>query len=300
MKKIILIYFGIFSGNLLFSQVYLEFSPNADVSIGFHDGGTSADVNYGDASHFSAFSQPAVTVVGENAGWGLIQFDLTTIPVGSEIISAYLNLIAFGDDFSSFINSGHQGSNACWLSKILEPWEENTVTWNTKPAITDIGEIELPESVDPYQDYMVDVTTLIQDIADAPISNFGFALHLQNESPTQGLMFKSSDDPDEELWPVLTVTYSEPTEITTLIKNATNLKISPNPANDMVEISIQNIANYSYSIELFNALGELVTSFKSSALNPQISVKDLYPGIYNLKVRKMDEIFSNSTKLIIY
>ncbi len=294
-----LLYLGIFLGNFLSSQISIQFDPIADVSIGFHDGGTSADVNYGDASHFSAFSQPAVTVVGENAGWGLMQFDLTSIPAGSEIISAEFNLIAFGDDFSSFINSGHQGSNACWLSRITESWEETIVTWNTKPDITEIGQIELPESTNPYQDYSVELTSFVQDMVDNPTSNFGVALHLQNESPTQGLMFKSSDDLNEEEWPILTVTYTEPTGIFTASQNETNLEIYPNPSTDIVEIKIENITNNFHIIDLYNVMGELIMQVSSNEVNPTISVESLDAGIYVLKVHNISEVISHSTKLIV-
>ena len=299
MKKFTLLFLIILSKNILFAQITLQFNPIADASVGFHDGGTSADVNYGDASHFSAFSQPAVTVVGENAGWGLMQFDLTSIPVGSEIISAELNLIAFGDDFSSFINSGHQGSNACWLSRIIESWEESIVTWNTKPDITEIGQIELPASTDPYQNYTVDMTSFVQEMVDYPISNFGVALQLQNESPTRGLMFKSSDVPEEDQWPELTVTYSEQTYISSTIKNESAIKLYPNPATDMVKIAILNYANETYIIELYNMIGELVVRSSSNEVNPQISVKNIDRGIYNLKIRKQTDDHFDTAKLII-
>ena len=300
MTKISLLLVIIFTGNFLFSQIYLQFNPIGDASIGFHDGGTSEDVNYGYASHFSAFSQPAVTVVGENAGWGLIQFDLTTIPVGSEIISADLNLIAFGDDFSSFINSGHQGSNACWLSRITENWDEYLVTWNTQPNITAVGQINVPESTNPYENYVIDIKEIVQDMVDNPASNFGLALHLQNESPTQGLMFKSKDALDEDEWPELTVNFTEPTDISSFDSDETIITISPNPTNQDAEILLNNISNNYYTIEVFNLNGHLIKILNTTAQNPHFLVSDMDAGIYYLKIRKENEENSRYIKLIVF
>ncbi len=300
MKKISLIIIVLFLGNNIFTQIYLQFSPIADGSIGFHDGGTSADVNYGSATHFSAFSQPAVTVVGENAGWGLIQFDLTSIPVGSEIISAELRLTAFGDGFSSFITSGHEGSNACWLSRIIESWDEYAVTWNTQPAITAVGQIEVSESIDPYEDYIIDLKEIVQDMVDNPASNYGLALHLQEESPTRGLMFKSKDSDNEEDWPELTVNFTEPTNIFNLSGTENYVLIAPNPVLEVAEIKLNNISNNNYTIEVFNLNGVPIKTINTNASNPQISVSDIDQGIYYLIIRKSNDKNMNYAKLIVF
>lgn len=66
-------------------------TPSKDASIGFHDNYNSANTNYGNAIHYSGFSQPGASG-GENAGMGIMAFDLSMLPPGTVIADARLDL----------------------------------------------------------------------------------------------------------------------------------------------------------------------------------------------------------------
>lgn len=277
----------------LSSQTTLELHPTADCVVGFHDGENSANENAGNASHFSSFWQPAWTGVGENGGYGLIKFDLTSIPEGSIITAANLELHAFGDDFSPYLSDGHEGANACWLQRITEDWEEYAATWNTKPSMTSDGQISVPASTDPYEDYNLDISTFVQDMVDDPAANFGFALKLQNESPTRGLMFHSSDATDEGTWPKLTVTYTEPVPIFDQTITNTLLSMFPNPTTDNIQINIP-IEGANCIIKIYDLNGNNVLSLETMSTEVDAHVAHLSNGIYSVLVTPIGSIYQYS------
>lgn len=281
----------------LAAQEVIELTPSADCVVGFHDGENSANENAGSASHFSSFWQPAWVGVGENGGYGLMQFDLSAIPVGSEIVSASLELKAFGDGFTPFLPEGHSGANACWLQRITEEWEEYEATWNTKPATTATGQIEVPASTDPYEDYTIDIKTFVQDMVNNPASNFGFAIKLQNESPTRGLMFLSSDDPDDANWPRLTVEYEEPTSIFNNLPESFEFKLFPNPVIDILNISLLN-NHQQFTVDIYNSQGQCVINNQVVSNSQTIEVNQFAPGLYTIKIYDISKQVQSSQTFI--
>lgn len=62
------------------------------------------------------------------------------------------------------------------------------------------------------------------------------------------------------------------------------IKVYPNPAKDVLTIS--NTMNGTHSVALYNILGKRIKDMKSVSSNPiTMNVKDLYSGIYILKIR---------------
>lgn len=67
-------------------------------------------------------------------------------------------------------------------------------------------------SVSPNQDYpSIDVTALVQDMINNPLSSFGFMLRLQDEINFRAMVFASSDHTVSSKWPKLTINYQPPT-----------------------------------------------------------------------------------------
>lgn len=142
----------------------------------------------------------------------LIDFDLSAIPFGSKIKSATLFL--YNNYNSRNCNGEHQslsGSNVSVLQRIIEPWEEGTVTWNNQPAITSNNEVTVPMSTSEHQDYSINVTKLVQDMVDYYSSSYGFMLKLVTEDYYRCLIFASSDNENASLHPKLEITYEDPT-----------------------------------------------------------------------------------------
>ena len=134
----------------------------------------------------------------------LIFLDLTSIPTNSTIISAELSL-------STNLTSGNYqldaGQNTSYLLRVLNPWNESTVTWNNQPAFSMANPVILPQSTSDTQHYNVDVTTHVADMVSNPSTNYGWMFKLQTEALYRCLDFASSDNDTASWRPKLTVIY---------------------------------------------------------------------------------------------
>ncbi|RLD50438.1 MAG: hypothetical protein DRJ05_19610 [Bacteroidetes bacterium] len=136
----------------------------------------------------------------------LFSFDLSVIPDSSNISNASLSL--FYDPNCG--HEGHGGSNESYLSRITNPWEENTTTWNTQPSFTTQSQAFLPASSSSTQDYVdIDVTDLVLDMINDPENSYGFILRHVDEVEYRSLIFASSDHPNESLHPRLEITFCQ-------------------------------------------------------------------------------------------
>lgn len=147
---------------------------------------------------------------------GLLEFNLSSIPTNAIIQSATLTLYNNPNSQNGYANGQHShvsGSNEAVLQRIVSPWDES-VTWNTQPATTSFNQVILPQDTDPYQDYILDVKTLVEDMIAEPSFGYGFMLKLQEESPYRILVFASSNHPNAALHPKLEITYTTCTQLT--------------------------------------------------------------------------------------
>ena len=86
--------FYFFLGTLLFTfysnaQTSVTLIASKDAAIGYHDGTNTANNNYGNAIQNAAYAIPSVAQSGGlNVNRALIDFNLSTIPVGATILSA--------------------------------------------------------------------------------------------------------------------------------------------------------------------------------------------------------------------
>ena len=138
----------------------------------------------------------------------LIDFDLSTIPQGTSIISAKLSLYHGIESGHGLGHSQLSGSNDAKLCLITEAWDESQVTWNSVPSYTEDNSVFIPASVDSAQDYTdINVTGLVQSQINNPDKYFGFMLMLNTEDAYRRLMFSSSDCEVDTLRPKLTIKY---------------------------------------------------------------------------------------------
>ncbi|MGI8893898.1 MAG: T9SS type A sorting domain-containing protein, partial [Bacteroidia bacterium] len=67
-----------------------------------------------------------------------------------------------------------------------------------------------------------------------------------------------------------------------------SITISPNPANDFLNLMIKNFSGNLVSISIFSALGQQVKSFSlakgGSEINSNIDISDLQKGIYFISI----------------
>jgi len=135
----------------------------------------------------------------------LIEFDLTPVPIYAVVKSATLSL--YCNIYSGYYQL-QSGDNQSYLLRVIQSWNQNTVTWNTQPATTMQNKVLLSTSTSNTQDYPeIDVTAQVQDMVANPASNFGWMLQLVTEELYASMVFASSDNP-VSLWrPKLTVNY---------------------------------------------------------------------------------------------
>jgi PKD repeat protein len=140
----------------------------------------------------------------------LIAFDLSGIPEGSVILDAKLSLYANPNTPQSHNHSQLSGSNEAFLERVVEPWNDLTVTWNNQPNTSSENQVWLHPSNYELEDYTdIDVTGLMNDIFHDPESNFGMMISLKTEVYYRSLVFASSNHENPEKRPKLVILYDE-------------------------------------------------------------------------------------------
>lgn len=113
-----------------------------------------SDQNFSASTYLHA---RAWTVNGElSLEKSIIQFDYSSIPANANISKAIL--ILYADTTLNTGSLGHSqlGSNDWVLKRVIQPWNEATVTWNNQPKIDLTSEIQCLASTSPSQSYVLD------------------------------------------------------------------------------------------------------------------------------------------------
>jgi len=170
--------------------------------------------NFGGHKFFEAtfMSEPVLTVMRLNRS--LIEFRLpqTFAPVfikkvilrlSYEVPVAWDSTIFAGTSATNFVGGV--------LRQIVEPWEENGVTWNKTPKTIEANQVFIPPFIRNTNFIEVDVTRLFVQPANtdpAVYPNYGMLFKLVPEDKWPGFRFASSDHPNASLRPKLTVYYT--------------------------------------------------------------------------------------------
>lgn len=265
-----------------------------DAAIGYHDNYNTDDNNYG-----TAIQNAAYTISGSNGGLNvnraLIDFDLTSIPKGSIITSANLNLYAIGQ---LGILNGHVGNNNSVLQRITEDWKEDKVTWNAQPSTTNINQVSLPASNNSLEDYLnIDVTSLVQDLIDN--NNYGVLLKLENEIKTNALLFCSSNHPDINKHPKIEVCYSTPVNTQYGLNNdLISFNLYPNPSSGIVNVKINLFdSNQNAILEIFTLQGLKVKTFEINNEISSINLQSYSSGVYLVNLIIKNQFMSKKIML---
>jgi len=139
-------------------------------------------------------------------------FDLSSIPSGSVIDKALFCL--YYDRTSELIPLLHgyysEGENDFYIQRIISPWHQNTVTWNTQPTTTTQNQVLVPKVASPDPDFpTIDVTNLVRDMMNDKDGSYGFLIKFQVEQPYKVILFASSKHPDKSIRPKLVVHYKK-------------------------------------------------------------------------------------------
>ena len=133
-----------------------------------------------------------------------IKFDYASIPVQS-VDSA--KLYWYCNTISTSHGGIHSGVNDFSVSRITTAWNASTVTFANQPATTTVNAVNVPPSTSNTQDYIIDVTALVNDQLSSGI-NYGFGMKLNNETIYRSVVCSSGDHPDPNKRPKLVIYYS--------------------------------------------------------------------------------------------
>lgn len=185
------------------AQNSIKITADYDAAIGYHDNYNTAGNNYGTALQNAAYVLPGAQG-GLNVNRALIHFNLSLIPTNAYIVSAKLNLYALG---TSGTLQGHEGtSNEGLITRVIESWNENTVTWNNQPKTDSLHGKILSASTSPTQDYLeVDITDMVKLMQ---ISNHGILIKQKNNLVAKALLFASLNTSDSTKFPSLVIEYN--------------------------------------------------------------------------------------------
>jgi hypothetical protein len=142
---------------------------------------------------------------------GAFKFDLTTIPVGSTIITARLNLYSNPTPTTVLQAGSANGgtNNAFSIMRLRSAWNTGT-TWGLQPDMdssTLVSVPPIPHTNLPSSDVEIDVKPIINAMLNPSQGNFGFMIALQNEFGTNLRNFASSTHAITAKRPKLTIVY---------------------------------------------------------------------------------------------
>lgn len=180
-----------------------------------------ADNNFGGHIYFETtfLSEPILTVMRSNRS--LIAFNLDTLPKSATIRKVTLTLwydipIPFDP---VYLTNTDPSSGVAWygavLQKVIEPWDEYKVTWNTQPKTIETGQVYLSPFIRNTNMIELNITSLFVPSAvttsnEAIYANYGMFFRLWPTERFPGFRFASSDYAVASMRPKLTIYYTLP------------------------------------------------------------------------------------------
>lgn len=169
------------------------------------------DKNFGSYKYFEAtfLSEPVLTVMRLNRSliefrmpqtFAAIKIHKVKLRLSYEVPVPWDSIIFIGINSSNFIGGV--------LQQVVEPWEEDAVTWNKQPKTIEANQVFIPPFIRNVNFIEVDVTSLFVPNAEIAAPNYGMLFKLWPEDKWPGFRFASSDHPNILLRPMLTVYYT--------------------------------------------------------------------------------------------
>ena len=158
-------------------------------------------------NNYGAAAETWVSSASNDTTRSLLRFNTGAIPAGARILEATLFLER---------QSGAGADQPVSAHRIVNPWSEDSVTWNQRDAGTNWdtagGDFDnravVTTPVGPLnQRYAWSITPLVQGWVDGSYPNYGVALI----GATPGMLgerFYTSDDTDPSRWPSLSISYN--------------------------------------------------------------------------------------------
>jgi uncharacterized protein (TIGR03382 family) len=125
--------------------------------------------------HFPSFSNwlpVGATTTGHDTQ-SVLKFDLSSVGLtGAQVASASIQLFAISTESTNFGVSPSAGQPITVdMYAATSSWDESTVTWATLPTLGSLVDSEVVNAIN--QTYTFDVTDLVKQWLDSPVSNNG-------------------------------------------------------------------------------------------------------------------------------
>ena len=147
----------------------------------------NTDKNYGNSEDIHLYGW---TVSGQFVTHHiLIDFDLSSLPEGSNIDRALISLYYNPSSFYQMSYHPHNsGDNSFTVSKITESWDEMSVTWNNAPSASEVNQVHVENRPGNTVNYdNIDITDLIKDKYANPTDHHGFLSDILMKPTTKWL-----------------------------------------------------------------------------------------------------------------
>lgn len=146
------------------------------------------------------------------------RIDSAVIPTSATLNLYYYRNAVTDDDH---INPGDANGNSFVIERIVQDWAEDTIRWmdpvssgNLRMPRASRGSdaadrIVVPATTSPTQDVTVNISEMVRFWMLNPDSNFGFRIMLIDESTERQVHFCSSDYPDQQYRPQITIDFPD-------------------------------------------------------------------------------------------
>ena len=210
-------------------------------------------------------------------GRSFIKYNLSKLPSNAKINSAKLYLHAKTTGALNGVagQPTYGANNTVLIQKIVSNWVFPNVSLTNLPKIDTASQIVLTQSTNTAQDYIVDMTKLIQSWVARPDSNYGVMLRMQTENnPYNSMIFEAGQATDPTKNARLEICYNTilPIELTsfTCTLNGVFADLNIETANELNASSIiieKSLDGTSFTtLTTLSAKGSKTNSYAYSSL----------------------------------
>lgn len=136
---------------------------------------------------------------------GFMKFDLSMLPEKTPIISAKLKLYVDTIDSTAISN---YATNAVLFKRCIQPWLENTISWNSAPDSSDFQYSSVPCKTIASKSWITaNLLNQVKHWSWKPAENYGLYMQMDENKQLSWVSLISSDHPDANHHPKLIISY---------------------------------------------------------------------------------------------